>query len=325
MIKETKNKGVFFLSFLGLFFLGLGIWMGVDIFQNNGVDNLVSQKKILTDSPVSASDKLAVQLVYVDPEALAETEVGSNIYFVIYTYGQDQYGFIGLEASPDDKEVNALIKKADKLEEKPEWLEVKPILVNDDEAIEGYSDYMKEVFAEDEELSNSFQTFRYISRVGVGASGDLAWEYGKVLFIAGLGIIILGSAFFTRKRNVAAYKGLYEAYPEVEGNLGLLVQEADYHHEKIGLLIYKHHIFTYKQGVDLADIREISQIYHSVINRKRYFITVSRTSTLDIIRKEGKNLSLPIKNIGKNTDQELTDFFTYLAEKYPDILLGYHA
>lgn len=218
-----------------------------------------------------------------------------------------------------------MIEKGDKLAEKPEWLEVKPILVNSDEAVEGYSDHMTEVFSEDEDLSNAFETFRYISRVGVGTAGDLGWEYGKALLLAGIGIVLLVSAFFTRKRNVEAYQGLYEAYPEVEGNLGLLAQEADYHHEKIGLLIYKHHIFTYKQGVGLVDIHDIRQIYHSVINRKRYFITVSRSSTLDIIRKEGKDLSLPIKNIGKNTDQELTDFFAYLAERYPDILLGYHA
>lgn len=321
MLKETKNKGVVISSLLGLFFLLLSIFYGIIAFQDRGVENLVRQAKILTDTPISSEDRLAAQLVYVSEEILAETKGGSNIYLAMYQYGKDQYGYIGLEATSDDKEVQALIKKGGELENKPVWIEVKPILVNSDEAIEGYSDYMREVFAEDPELASQFDTFRYVSRVGL--SSDTLWEYGGILLFAGLGIFLIGSAVFARRRNVRAYKDLYAAYPEVEGNLNLLLEEAAYRHDKIGILVYKDHIFSYRKSVAAVDIRDISQIYHSVINHKRYFITVSRTSTLEVVRKEAKKLSIPIKNIGKQTNEELEDFFAYLDAHYPDIAIGY--
>lgn len=319
-MKETKNKNVFSSILIAIFFLVLSVASGYSAIVNSGADNLYKQGKVLTET--TSSGKVALEVIGIYPEPLVEIDGGTEVYLLAYSVDEEHFSYIGLESKSSDKVLKELIAKADSLETKPQVIEAEVISAYQEEAIQDYDSYMTSFFEEDEEMAQYFETHRYVSIAEVAS--DKWWGYGFMVVAGAFGIGFIYSAISSRRNNVKVYETLYTTYPELNGNLDQLIQGASYHQDQLGLLVYKNHLMSYKQSVTLVELSEIASLHHEIINHKRYFITVSRSSSLKITRKDGKTLVAAFKNIGKTTDDNLQGLFAYLNAHYPDIVLGYH-
>lgn len=317
-MKETKNKNVFSSILIAIFFLVLSVASGYSAIVNSGADNLYKQGKVLTEE--TTSGHVAIKVVDIFPEPLVEVDSGSSVYMISYIVDQEYMGLIGLEAKPGDKVLKELLSKGESLNSNPQLIEVEVLLPSYEDAIQNYSSSMTTYF-EGNELADYFETHRYVSIAEVAS--DKWWGYGFMVVAGAFGIGFIYSAISSRRNNVKVYETLYTTYPELNGNLDQLIQGASYHQDQLGLLVYKNHLMSYKQSVTLVELSEIASLHHEVINHKRYFITVSRSSSLKITRKDGKTLVAAFKNIGKTTDDNLQGLFAYLNAHYPDITLGY--
>lgn len=318
-MKETRYKNVFSAILLALLFLGLSVTSAYTTVTSSHATQLYKQGKVLTEN--TQTGKVAVDVIGIYPDVLAEVDGGSSVYLLAYALDADHFGYIGLEANPKDKVLNTLLSAGKDLSKHPKRIVADVILASQESAIQSYSEHMTSFFSEDEEMSRYFETHRYLSIKEI--TSDIWRGYGLALVMAVVALFTFYNAIRALRNNRAVYDTLYTTYPELVGHLDQLIQGASYHQEPFGLVIYKNHLLSYKKALSLVDLTTVESLYHEVVNHKRYFITVSRSSSLQIRQKDGKKITAAFKNIGKQTDDELQELFAYLNTHYPDILLGY--
>lgn len=300
MLKETRNKG---------------IWAGlvaIAVFAFFGVLSLTAAM-----DPSSSSDN-SVQVSYIYPEYLVETDANTAVYLI----GDESYGYMGLEASPDDKDLQALLEAGDSLLDNPQTIEAAAISVSDEDSLVGYTSFMQETFASETEVLDNLELLYYVSIPATKKFKPSPYMFPLLFFVAAG-----ASLFFTiriRKTNVGAYETLYTAYPELSGNLELLRSNAAVINETLGVLVYKNHLFSYKMSVFALDLTNTKQLYLELLTYKmNWVLTVNRFSYLIAVTKNDKNHKFRIGSLGAATGFELEPITNYIQANFPDVKIGY--
>ena len=138
---------------------------------------------------------------------------------------------------------------------------------------------------------------------------DLWFEIGKglIILIVGLGLLVAsGKIIYHNYKN---YQELFEQFPEVQGHMNLLVENAEYVSKDFALLVYKGHIIIHADEFyfeSLHKIRGIRKFKKSYKGIGEYYLRVKY-----------KNSDVPYElSIGHFASKRHVDDEKWLEENY---------
>ena len=320
MFKEKRNKGFVSGLVLSVILLAVGGLMG---FLWNLHENPTTA--FASNSESGKQVKMTVYDIY--PEIIGDVDGGSVVYLVQYSQeGDGKYAVI--EAKENDAEVKKLIEQAtaETLADNPGTLlgtQLQPLSTNVNTSrnnrIVDLSGFLKSVLEPTSTVYQNMNTNVYLSLIEHSRDG---WYYiiGAAIF-GGMGVFTTITAFILRKKSIASYNELYQTYPELQGNLEGIADQADYYDQDLKVILYKNHLITYFKGTQTVDLREVDQIYLIENSYHRYGFT-NKVYQLCYIRKDSpKKHNMTIRTT-RTVQEQLEEFWELLMEKFPDIHLG---
>jgi len=320
MFKEKRNKGFVSGLVLSVILLAVGGLMG---FLWNLHENPTTA--FASNSESGKQVKMTVYDIY--PEIIGDVDGGSVVYLVQYSQeGDGKYAVI--EAKENDAEVKKLIEQAtaETLADNPGTLlgtQLQPLSTNVNTSrnnrIVDLSGFLKSVLEPTSTVYQNMNTNVYLSLTEHSRDG---WYYiiGAAIF-GGMGVFTTITAFILRKKSIASYNELYQTYPELQGNLEGIADQADYYDQDLKVILYKNHLITYFKGTQTVDLREVDQIYLIENSYHRYGFT-NKVYQLCYIRKDSpKKHNMTIRTT-RTVQEQLEEFWELLMEKFPDIHLG---
>ena len=320
MFKEKRNKGFVSGLVLSVILLAVGGLMGFlwNLHQN-------PTTAFASNSESGKQVKMTVYDIY--PEIIGDVDGGSVVYLVQYSQeGDGKYAVI--EAKENDAEVKKLIEQAtaETLADNPGTLlgtQLQPLSTNVNTSrnnrIVDLSGFLKSVLEPTSTVYQNMNTNVYLSLTEHSRDG---WYYiiGAAIF-GGMGVFTATTAFILRKKSIASYNELYQTYPELQGNLEGIADQADYYDQDLKVILYKNHLITYFKGTQTVDLREVDQIYLIENSYHRYGFT-NKVYQLCYIRKDSpKKHNMTIRTT-RTVQEQLEEFWELLMEKFPDIHLG---
>ena len=320
MFKEKRNKGFVSGLVLSVILLAVGGLMGFlwNLHQN-------PTTAFASNSESGKQVKMTVYDIY--PEIIGDVDGGSVVYLVQYSQeGDGKYAVI--EAKENDAEVKKLIEQAtaETLVDNPGTLlgtQLQPLSTNVNTSrnnrIVDLSGFLKSVLEPTSTVYQNMNTNVYLSLTEHSRDG---WYYiiGAAIF-GGMGVFTAITAFILRKKSIASYNELYQTYPELQGNLEDIANQADYYDQDLKVILYKNHLITYFKGTQTVDLREVDQIYLIENSYHRYGFT-NKVYQLCYIRKDSpKKHNMTIRTT-RTVQEQLEEFWELLMEKFPDIHLG---
>lgn len=320
MFKEKRNKGFVSGLVLSVILLAVGGLMGFlwNLHQN-------PTTAFASNSESGKQVKMTVYDIY--PEIIGDVDGGSVVYLVQYSQeGDGKYAVI--EAKENDAEVKKLIEQAtaETLADNPGTLlgtQLEPLSTNVNTSrnnrIVDLSGFLKSVLEPTSTVYQNMNTNVYLSLTEHSRDG---WYYiiGAAIF-GGMGVFTAITAFILRKKSIASYNELYQTYPELQGNLEGIADQADYYDQDLKVILYKNHLITYFKGTQTVDLREVDQIYLIENSYHRYGFT-NKVYQLCYIRKDSpKKHNMTIRTT-RTVQEQLEEFWELLMEKFPDIHLG---
>ncbi|MDO4432853.1 MAG: hypothetical protein Q4B80_05990 [Aerococcaceae bacterium] len=319
-MKEKRNKGMWLRLVSGLFVLIVPIILVFRYIELSNPEKMYADGKAY-EGQVD-SDMYAVKVTGMLQGGIEIINQKEEIHVFEYQRPNDSYGLVGVEINPDDELLKELTELFESDEDKAKYITMEIIVPseNEDDTIKNYSEDMRENM-QDFEWAEYLDYDTYASVSEAEEDKLLSLIFAGEGILLGIGLII--RAFIIRRNNGRTYEELYEIYPELQHQLDLLQTDSTYHHEKMGIVLYKKHLIVYKRQFKAVDLQQIIKLYHRQINHRRMFITVARDSYLMAENTDHKVISLPIKNIGKFTDAELQGLFTCVSTEFPNIMLGY--
>lgn len=320
MFKKKRNKGFVSGLVLSVILLAVGGLMGFlwNLHQN-------PTTAFASNSESGKQVKMTVYDIY--PEIIGDVDGGSVVYLVQYSQeGDGKYAVI--EAKENDAEVKKLIEQAtaETLADNPGTLlgtQLQPLSTNVNTSrnnrIVDLSGFLKSVLEPTSTVYQNMNTNVYLSLTEHSRDG---WYYiiGAAIF-GGMGVFTAITAFILRKKSIASYNELYQTYPELQGNLEGIADQADYYDQDLKVILYKNHLITYFKGTQTVDLREVDQIYLIENSYHRYGFT-NKVYQLCYIRKDSpKKHNMTIRTT-RTVQEQLEEFWELLMEKFPDIHLG---
>ena len=320
MFKEKRNKGFVSGLVLSVILLAVGGLMGFlwNLHQN-------PTTAFASNSESGKQVKMTVYDIY--PEIIGDVDGGSVVYLVQYSQeGDGKYAVI--EAKENDAEVKKLIEQAtaETLADNPGTLlgtQLQPLSTNMNTSrnnrIIDLSGFIDSILDHNSTVYLNMNTSIYLSLTEHSRDG---WYYiiGAAIF-GGMGVFTTITAFILRKKSIASYNELYQTYPELQGNLEGIADQADYYDQDLKVILYKNHLITYFKGTQTVDLREVDQIYLIENSYHRYGFT-NKVYQLCYIRKDSpKKHNMTIRTT-RTVQEQLEEFWELLMEKFPDIHLG---
>ena len=320
MFKEKRNKGFVSGLVLSVILLAVGGLMGFlwNLHQN-------PTTAFASNSESGKQVKMTVYDIY--PEIIGDVDGGSVVYLVQYSQeGDGKYAVI--EAKENDAEVKKLIEQAtaETLADNPGTLlgtQLQPLSTNVNTSrnnrLVDLSGFLKSVLEPTSTVYQNMNTNVYLSLTEHSRDG---WYYiiGAAIF-GGMGVFTTITAFILRKKSIASYNELYQTYPELQGNLEGIADQADYYDQDLKVILYKNHLITYFKGTQTVDLREVDQIYLIENSYHRYGFT-NKVYQLCYIRKDSpKKHNMTIRTT-RTVQEQLEEFWELLMEKFPNIHLG---
>ena len=320
MFKEKRNKGFVSGLVLSVILLAVGGLMGFlwNLHQN-------PTTAFASNSESGKQVKMTVYDIY--PEIIGDVDGGSVVYLVQYSQeGDGKYAVI--EAKENDAEVKKLIEQAtaETLADNPGTLlgtQLQPLSTNMNTSrnnrIVDLSGFLKSVLEPTSTVYQNMNTNVYLSLTEHSRDG---WYYiiGAAIF-SGMGVFTAITAFILRKKSIASYNELYQTYPELQGNLEDIANQADYYDQDLKVILYKNHLITYFKGTQTVDLREVDQIYLIENSYHRYGFT-NKVYQLCYIRKDSPKKHKMTIRTTRTVQEQLEEFWELLMEKFPDIHLG---
>ena len=320
MFKEKRNKGFVSGLVLSVILLAVGGLMGFlwNLHQN-------PTTAFASNSESGKQVKMTVYDIY--PEIIGDVDGGSVVYLVQYSQeGDGKYAVI--EAKENDAEVKKLIEQAtaETLADNPGTLlgtQLQPLSTNVNTSrnnrIVDLSGFLKSVLEPTSTVYQNMNTNVYLSLTEHSRDG---WYYiiGAAIF-GGMGVFTAITAFILRKKSIASYNELYQTYPELQGNLEGIADQADYYDQDLKVILYKNHLITYFKGTQTVDLREVDQIY-LIENSYHRFGFTNKVYQLCYIRKDSPKKHKMTIRTTRTVQEQLEEFWELLMEKFPDIHLG---
>ena len=225
------------------------------------------------------------------PEVVGDVDGGSVIYLVQYSKeGDGQFAVLRLKKMM--KHIKKIIDqaKAGTLEENPGTLigtQLQPLGTNVNKSrnnrIVDLSAFIDSILDHNSTVYLNMNTSIYLSLTEHSRDG---WYYiiGAAIF-GGIGLVTLVSAFLLRKKSIAAFEELYQAYPELQGNVENLAGLAEFYDESLKVILYKNHLITYFKGTQAINLIMFnssiwSQQHTNVISSEIKFINCAILSRI---------------------------------------------
>ena len=320
MFREKRNKG--FVSGLVLslvFFIVAGV-MGFMWYLHQHPMNSFGE-----DTRSGKEAKMTIYDMY--PEVVGDVDGGSVIYLVQYSKeGDGQFAVV--EAKEDDDAIKKIIDqaKAGTLEENPGTLigtQLQPLGTNVNKSrnnrIVDLSAFIDSILDHNSTVYLNMNTSIYLSLTEHSRDG---WYYiiGAAIF-GGIGLVTLVSAFLLRKKSIAAFEELYQAYPELQGNVENLAGLAEFYDESLKVILYKNHLITYFKGTQAINLNNVQQLYLVSTTYQRNLIRNKIYQLCYIVKDSKKKHYLTIKTT-KTVQEQLDELWDLIIEKFPDIHIG---
>ena len=320
MFREKRNKG--FVSGLVLslvFFIVAGV-MGFMWYLHQHPMNSFGE-----DTRSGKEAKMTIYDMY--PEVVGDVDGGSVIYLVQYSKeGDGQFAVV--EAKEDDEAIKKIIDqaKAGTLEENPGTLigtQLQPLGTNVNKSrnnrIVDLSAFIDSILDHNSTVYLNMNTSIYLSLTEHSRDG---WYYiiGAAIF-GGIGLVTLVSAFLLRKKSIAAFEELYQAYPELQGNVENLAGLAEFYDESLKVILYKNHLITYFKGTQAINLNNVQQLYLVSTTYQRNLIRNKIYQLCYIFKDDKKKHYLTIKTT-KTVQEQLDELWDLIMEKFPDIHIG---
>ena len=320
MFREKRNKG--FVSGLVLslvFFIVAGV-MGFMWYLHQHPMNSFGE-----DTRSGKEAKMTIYDMY--PEVVGDVDGGSVIYLVQYSKeGDGQFAVV--EAKEDDEAIKKIIDqaKAGTLEENPGTLigtQLQPLGTNVNKSrnnrIVDLSAFIDSILDHNSTVYLNMNTSIYLS---LTEHSRVGWYYiiGAAIF-GGIGLVTLVSAFLLRKKSIAAFEELYQAYPELQGNVENLAGLAEFYDESLKVILYKNHLITYFKGTQAINLNNVQQLYLVSTTYQRNLIRNKIYQLCYIVKDSKKKHYLTIKTT-KTVQEQLDELWDLIIEKFPDIHIG---
>lgn len=320
MFREKRNKG--FVSGLVLslvFFIVAGV-MGFMWYLHQHPMNSFGE-----DTRSGKEAKMTIYDMY--PEVVGDVDGGSVIYLVQYSKeGDGQFAVV--EAKEDDETIKKIIDqaKAGTLEENPGTLigtQLQPLGTNVNKSrnnrIVDLSAFIDSILDHNSTVYLNMNTSIYLSLTEHSRDG---WYYiiGAAIF-GGMGIFTAVTAFLLRKKSIAAFEELYQAYPELQGNVENLTGLAEFYDESLKVILYKNHLITYFKGTQAINLNNVQQLYLVSTTYQRNLIRNKIYQLCYIVKDSKKKHYLTIKTT-KTVQEQLDELWDLIIEKFPDIHIG---
>jgi len=321
MIKEKRNKGFISGLVVSLFFLAFA---GMMLFLWNRHQNPTAS----FPEAKKSGDTVTMKVYDIYPEPIGTIDNGHVIYLVQYDTKNDGK-YAGIEAKKDDAAIKEILEKADKgeLQKKPYTLkgsQLAPLQSSSNnsrnERIVNYSEFIRSVLDPSSVVALNMTKNYYFSLTEYQKDGFVF--LGSSLLIIAVAISTLVASFFLRKRTIASYEELYQAYPELQGDISHVADQASYYNQELKVILYKNHLITYFKGTQAVDLRDVQQLYLT-ITRIRQSAISRPIYQLCCIRKDRpkKKFNMPIRN-KKNAEEQLYTLYAQISEKFPEVKLG---
>ena len=317
MFKEKRNKGFISVLMLSLVFFAIATISGF----------LGQMHKKHTERFADTTDtgKEVTMPVYgIYPEPVGEVDGGTVVYIVQYSK-EGEGKFAVVESKVKDESINKLLENVDSLADNPGTLtgiQLEPItdtnFVNTSKntKIINLDEFISSILPAKSVVARNMNTRIYLS-LSEYSRDSLSYIFGIVIF-SGMGLMTLIAAFIIRKKTVDSFKELYRLYPELDGNLELLVTQAEFYDQDLKVILYKNHLITYYKGTQALDLRDVWRIYLVRTSYSRF----TKVYQFVYTRKDSsKKYSLTIRNTNR-VEEQLEEFWNLLPKKFPEINIG---
>ena len=320
MFREKRNKG--FVSGLVLsllFFIVAGV-MGF-------MWNLHQHPMNSFGGDTRSGEEVTMTIYDMYPEVVGDVDGGSVIYLVQYSKeGDGQFAVV--EAKEDDEAIKKIIDqaKAGTLEENPGTLvgtQLQPLGTNVNKSrnnrIIDLSGFIDSILDHNSTVYLNMNTSIYLSLTEHSRDG---WYYiiGAAIF-GGIGIFTAVTAFLLRRKSIASYEELYQTYPELQGNLEGIAEQADFYDQDLKVILYKNHLITYFKGTQAINLNNVQQLYLVSTTYQRNLIRNKIYQLCYIVKDSKKKHYLTIKTT-KTVQEQLDELWDLIIEKFPDIHIG---
>ena len=320
MFKEKRNKG--FISGLILSLVFFAFSAGTVFMWNH------HQHPMDPFSDDTRSGKEVTMTVYdIYPEVVGEVEGGSVLYLVQYSNDGDGK-FAVVEAKENDKEIQKLMDQAatETLIDNPATIigtQLQPLATKKNKSrnnrIVDLSGFLKSILEPSSVVYQNMNSNLYLSTTEHANDG---WIFIiGVIFFGGTGVFLVVSAFLIRKKTVASLEEIYQAYPELQGNVENLAGLAEFYDENLKVILYKNHLITYYKGTQALDLRDVDHLYlvEMKINKSLFSKKIYQFC---YIRKNGKKKQDMVLKSTKTVQEDLEELWSLISKNYPDIQLG---
>ena len=320
MFKEKRNKG--FISGLILSLVFFAFSAGTVFMWNH------HQHPMDPFSDDTRSGKEVTMTVYdIYPEVVGEVEGGSVLYLVQYSNDGDGK-FAVVEAKENDKEIQKLMDQAatETLIDNPATIigtQLQPLATKKNKSrnnrIVDLSGFLKSILEPSSVVYQNMNSNLYLSTTEHANDG---WVFIiGVIFFGGTGVFLVVSAFLIRKKTIASLEEIYQAYPELQGNVENMAGLAEFYDENLKVILYKNHLITYYKGTQALDLRDEDHLYlvETKINKSLFSKKIYQFC---YIRKNGKKKQDMVLKSTKTVQDPLEELWSLISKNYPDIQLG---
>ena len=320
MFKEKRNKG--FISGLILSLVFFAFSAGTVFMWNH------HQHPMDPFSDDTRSGKEVTMTVYdIYPEVVGEVEGGSVLYLVQYSNDGDGK-FAVVEAKENDKEIQKLMDQAatETLIDNPATIigtQLQPLATKKNKSrnnrIVDLSGFLKSILEPSSVVYQNMNSNLYLSTTEHANDG---WVFIiGVIFFGGTGVFLVVSAFLIRKKTIASLEEIYQAYPELQGNVENMAGLAEFYDENLKVILYKNHLITYYKGTQALDLRDVDHLYlvETKINKSLFSKKIYQFC---YIRKNGKKKQDMVLKSTKTVQEDLEELWSLISKNYPDIQLG---
>ena len=317
MFKEKRNKGFISVLMLSLVFFAIA--------SISGFLGQMHKKPTERFADTTDTGKEVTMPVYgIYPEPVGEVDGGTVVYIVQFSK-EGEGKFAVVESKVKDESINKLLENADSLADNPGTLtgiQLEPLtntnFVNTSKntKIINLDEFISSILPAKSVVARNMNTRIYLS-LSEYSRDSLSYIFGIVIF-SGMGLMTLVAAFIIRKKTVDSFKELYRLYPELDGNLELLVTQAEFYDQDLKVILYKNHLITYYKGTQALDLRDAWRIYLVRTSYSRF----TKVYQFVYTRKDSsKKYSLTIRNTNR-VEEQLEEFWNLLPKKFPEINIG---
>ena len=319
MFKEKRNKGFTAVLLISIVFFSLA--------TISGFLGQIHKKPTERFADTTDTGKEVTMSVYgIYPEPVGEVDGGTVVYIVQYSK-EGEGKFAVVESKVKDESINKLLEKAESLADNPATLtgiQLEPLSKNvnnksRNNRIVDLSGFLDSILEPDSTVALNMNSSVYLSLTE--HSKDGWWHLISAAIFGGIGLVTLVSAFLLRKKSVAAFEELYQAYPELQGNVENLTGLAEFYDESLKVILYNNHLITYFKGTQALDLRDVEQLYLVETRINRSLIT-NKVYQFCYIRKNAKKKQDMTLKTTKKVQEQLEELWDLISNKFPEIHIG---